>query len=286
MQRTLQKGPSYKHTVTPFDWSEHIDEDEDSVFACRVCLHITDLGKGGGRKKDNKEKEKTGRPHKGSNRIIHTHTVSIAPPTIQRDSKQLAQGVTVEDITCPICLDILDRPVELVPCQTVLCHKCLVSWVEISKSTQCPCCYSDHLQDTDTITGVTPLLLRLLGVVPVRCRDCDCLVPAPQYYSHRANGCVIQPGSPDEEKRLSVQSILRRETDVPLSTVEEELLGSLVKRSLLQKQGTNLDIKTGGQVSNAQSSIQNAMTKYYTYIHSHLHSWLFQGPVWLQTRQV
>ena len=135
MQRTLQKGPSYKHTVTPFDWSEHISAEEDSVCACRVCLHIIDLEKGEGRKKDKKEKEKTGRPPKGSNRALHIHTVSIAPPTIQRDSKQL---VTVEDITCPICLDI---PVELVPCQTLLCHKCLVSLVEISKSTQCPCCY-------------------------------------------------------------------------------------------------------------------------------------------------
>ena len=90
------------------------------------------------------------------------------------------------------------------------------------------------LQDTDTITGVTPLLLRLLSVVPVRCRDCDCLVPAPQYHSHRANSCVIRPGSTDEEKRLSVQSILRRDTDAPSSTVED-LLGSLVKRSLSQK---------------------------------------------------
>ena len=72
------------------------------MYACRVCLHIIDLEKGEGRKKDKKEKEKTRRPPKGSNRALHIHTVSIAPPTIQRDSKQL---VTVEDITCPICLD-------------------------------------------------------------------------------------------------------------------------------------------------------------------------------------
>ena len=44
MQQILQKGPSYKHTVTPFDCSER--------------LHITDLEKGGGRNKDKKEKEK------------------------------------------------------------------------------------------------------------------------------------------------------------------------------------------------------------------------------------
>ena len=36
-------------------------------------MHITDL-EGGGRENDKKEKEKTGRPHKGSNRVIHTHT--------------------------------------------------------------------------------------------------------------------------------------------------------------------------------------------------------------------
>ena len=144
-----------------------------------------------------------------------------------------------------------------------------MSWVEISKSTQCPCCYSDHLQDTDTVTAVTRLLLRLLSVVPVRCRGCDCLVPAPQYHSHRASGCVIQPSSPDDEKRLSVQSILKRDTDVPLSTLEEDLLGSLVKRSLAHKQGSNLEIKTGGQVSNIQ--VQNAMTKYYTYIATYIH---------------
>ena len=67
MQRT--KGAN---TVTPFDWSEHISEEEDSVCACGVCLHIMDLEKGGGRKKDKKEKEKTGRPPKGSNRAVHS----------------------------------------------------------------------------------------------------------------------------------------------------------------------------------------------------------------------
>ena len=271
MQRTLKKGPTYTHTVTPFDWTEHIDKNDDSMVECKVCLHIVNLEKGG--RKDKKEKEKTGRPSKGSIKSIYIRTVSIAPPTIKRNRKQLAQGVTVEDITCPICLDILDRPIELVPCQAVICHKCLVSWVEISETSQCPCCYSDHLQDTDTITGVTPLLLTLLSVVPVRCRECDCLVPAPEYDSHRCNDCVIQPCSPNEEKRLTVQSILKRDIDVPLSTLEEDLLGSLVKRSLSHKQSANLEIKTGGQVSISPSSIQNAVTNYYiciylaTYIH-------------------
>ena len=69
MQQTLQKGPSYKHTVTPFDWSER--------------LHITDL-EGGGEKMIRKRR-KTGRPHKGSNRVIHTHTgffllIVLLPP--------------------------------------------------------------------------------------------------------------------------------------------------------------------------------------------------------------
>ena len=160
-----------------FEWSDHVDGES----ACAVCLHLCDVGKGGSRKR---EKEKTGRPSIGSSRAAQIHTISVAPPQ-QPSPAQLRRGIPAEEITCPICTDLLERPVELVPCRSVVCHKCLVNWLEVTESFHCPCCYSDHLEDTDTIDPVTPLLLKLLSAVFVTCTQSTIVIQ----YSHCQSLC-------------------------------------------------------------------------------------------------
>lgn len=147
-------------------------------------------------------------------------------------------------------MDILDSPVELVPCQTTVCHKCLIMWLDITADVKCPCCYSDHLKDTSTITSPTPLLLQLLGAVNVNCAVCKCDVPASLYNEHVASAsCVPHPTTQKEVTYPSVREILSKETDTPLSNIEEDLLTNLTKRSLAHQDGSKLVVKTAGQVN-------------------------------------
>ena len=126
------------------------------------CLYVHDLGTGGGWKEGEREKS-------------DTNASSFNSFTTNRPRQCCYFG-------CVICTDIL---VELVPCETVVCQKCLITWLD-TLGDLCPCCVSDNLLGNTTIAQVTPLFLQFLNVVDVIWTACNTGVPA-------ADTCITQP---------------------------------------------------------------------------------------------
>ena len=94
-------------------------------------------------------------------RALFKHTQRVAPPQLCQKPVEYAreQSLPLIQLTCPICTDIVARPVELTSCSSIVCCECLCQWLSTTENTKCPCCYEDHLQDCDTIKQPTQFFL-------------------------------------------------------------------------------------------------------------------------------
>ena len=159
----------YKNRTVLFaGWCEHTDD------GCSLCQHFEAVRKGG---RPKKSPHTTGRPRSDGTRYCIQHIRSIAPSAVVSHHTTPAicaahQVVDQRELTCPTCLDLLQRPVELVECRTVVCSNCCCTWLQHNTNTNCPCCFSDHLRDFSTVRPASPLLLNLLASVCVVCTEC------------------------------------------------------------------------------------------------------------------
>ena len=109
---------------------------------CSTCEHVKSLQLGGRPKR----KAGSGRPSIKDINTVISHLECIAPyPLVPYTSimptaldKQLS--VNAE---CPLCLMLLNSPVELINCGAVVCFQYCCLWLETSQSgtLSCPCCY-------------------------------------------------------------------------------------------------------------------------------------------------
>ena len=113
-------------------WSAHTDN-------CLVCSSDSIHSVGG---RPSKRVYKPGRPAKGSFQSAITHIQAIAPLSFCQKETVVAPH---DFFKCPLCLEILDRPIELKVCDTLVCANCLCTrlQVQVSQSTSCPCCYTE-----------------------------------------------------------------------------------------------------------------------------------------------
>ncbi len=140
-------------------WSAHTEN-------CVVCSSDVIHSVGG---RPSKRVYKSGRPPKGSFQSTIKHIQAIAPLTFCQKEKVVApHGFS----NCPVCLEILDRPIELKSCDRIVCADCLCTWLQVSQTTSCPCCYTDHLSDLDTIHPPSEITLKALETLEVTCSDC------------------------------------------------------------------------------------------------------------------
>ena len=245
-----KKGELFRHHREVFQLSEH------SQGQCSICTHMTEVLKVG--RKQKKNRKYIGRPQGQSSRALITHTLAIAPASLCPHPVQYAENssLPLTELSCPICTDIVQRPVELTACSSVVCCECFVRWLHITEDTKCPCCYGGHLQDFSTVKKATPLFQKVLGGVQVICQQCTGVVKLDCYKEHAENccsgkittACTTCTSSEPSEKELSIGAILSKGSDAPLTPVERDLQTNLAKRSLLQDPQSLLRIKTGGQV--------------------------------------
>ena len=215
---------------------------------CLTCNRVKNLSKGG-----RPDRSRIGRPGACSRRAALTRVHSIAPVKYGiRESAVYSTlrtppqyGVTLEDLTCCICLNILDQPMELSTCKSVICAGCLTTWLTVCPDClTCPCCYHS-LQDLSTIQPASNVLQKLIGGLQLSC-TCGATVTFETYESHRKEGCNHKCSTHGE---MSVHNIIMQPVDSPLSPIERELQTSLARRSLAGSNGENIiRMKTGGQV--------------------------------------
>ena len=184
-----------------------------------------------------------------------------------------------EDSKCPICKDVLDRPVAVpVPgCEHACCANCWEQWLALGAgSGSCPVCGK-----AVTISELQPLprgLWLSLCNLQIHCdfrqNGCDTIVPLSQlrqhtktcvYKSHctdldeafeyRAYSTAQSQGTissvddqPTDIQPLAVDTVLATPVTEPISAVEDRLLGCLLRRLVHQHQtSVGLSVYTGGR---------------------------------------
>ena len=145
-----------------------------------------------------------------------------------------------QELTCPVCTELVQRPIALTPCSSLLCCECLVKWLHITQDVQCPCCYSGH---TLTIKQASTLTQNLLGMVETAYRECGASVMLQNYDLHTCNNTTTPSSMPNQ-----LTTILTRGPDIPLTAIEEQLQSNLARTAMSQNPQSLLQIKTGGDV--------------------------------------
>ena len=186
------------------------------------------------------------------------HIQTIAPKTAVPPSTHIADTQTlsaIDHLKCPVCLEVLSEPVEL-PCRAVLCATCITSWLTISASSQCPCCYSQTPLDPVHINPASSLILDLLGDILVYCPICKLEVKAGAFHQHQ---CSPQSKKVDRDELQTTTSV--------------------IQQLLSQSPENVVELPTRGTVSHSNTHMHaymhmhmHACTHMHTHTHTHTHT--------------
>ena len=239
-----KRGLTFLNAVT---WHPHSDN-------CETCKQAESVRTGG------RPAKETGRPAACSRKSLISHVKEVClhsyhPPSSVHSPLSVSTpsqyGVRLQDLTCSICLDVVDQPVDLTDCASLVCAPCLTSWLfECDHSFLCPCCHR-HLADTDSIRSVSSVVEQLIEGLLVSC-SCGKTVMNREYPMHTCTtGCQV--GGVSEVSQGSVATlsdILSKPHNSPLTPLEWQVQTNLAKRSLATSPEENtIHMKTRGQVS-------------------------------------
>lgn len=163
--KKAEKLEDYTHHTSPFEgWCVHVESD------CSLCDHYSRLQKGGRPLKS----VHIGRPPASSPKycIQRVKDIALTPlvdPCTPFSLCSLHQTLNPSHLTCRICSKLLLSPVELATCGSIVCAQCLCTWLDSSKSS-CPCCHSQHIEDTTTIRSASEIVLGMLGSLCCVCK--------------------------------------------------------------------------------------------------------------------
>ena len=241
--KSLSAGKEYRHKTVLFsEWCKHVEN------SCRVCDHYKKLQSGGRPPK----RVRTGRPPADSARYCSQRVNEIAPepshyPPFTICNSTDHQVLDPFQLQCPICCDLLCAPIELVTCGSIVCAECCCNWIKHCNTLSCPCCYSSHISDFNTIRSASPHILSMLGSLCVLCDECHCHVRLEKLHEHVASSCSTHTYPP--ASTVSIEQVLKQPPTAPLTPLEQKLQTSLVKRSLsASPEERVLQLKTRGQV--------------------------------------
>ena len=163
-----------------------------------------------------------GRPEGFSPVAAVHHMWSLAPSPL--DTPPSCRGDDCTTGHCPLCLGVLERPLEL-GCGKVVCASCCCRWVQINNNLSCPCC-DTHFLDREGVKPPSEGFLQLLGQI-----------------SHH-------PSFPASPSHTSARAILQRPADAPPLAVEKRLTEHLVRKMLAQDPSKSvINVPTQGHVS-------------------------------------
>ena len=227
------------------------------IIFIQVCEHFANIAKGGGQNK--KLTKNRGRPTGETSKELLHHIDSIAPASLfSVDVCKLDYHTPSlsNQLSCPVCTAVLDRPVEL-SCGAIICFHCCSNWVIHCTSahlpTPCPCCY-DHPLDSTTLRPPPQLIISLLSGMLVSCeRKCGKKVRADQYEKHLQGRCRSHyQYSAHSPSKVTLKDVLAKPATQPATPVEMKCAQHLVRRILDTHSAPNekiIKLSTRGQVS-------------------------------------
>ena len=159
--KRVSEGKQVQSSLCTFAWTEHAES------GCTVCTHLGGKKKKGGR--PIKEKGERGRPREGSNRHIANRILQSAAQSFKAGGSPLllshflpSSSVSLTDLQCRICSNIVDRPVET-PCKKVVCCSCISALIATTSDLAefpRPSCKEVH---EITESSFSPALLEMNG---------------------------------------------------------------------------------------------------------------------------
>ena len=185
------------------------------------------------------------------------HIESLAPPTIhvKRDVEGYAlpdAPMVLVDLECPVCYDILDRPVELA-CGKLACATCCVQWVLGSPGVSCPGCLDMTPLDRSSFRPPPTVILKLLSAMVLFCGRCGRKVKAADHKEHlesECKSCTLQQSEshPQIPAEMTLETVLSQPLNVPPLETEIKVASNIIRRSLNLSKDKQFCVPTRGKV--------------------------------------
>ena len=247
----MSKGTNI--ALVAYDWQEHNTD---------LCLQCEAFRKeeAGGRPKSLRKNR--GRPRKqpqddAMNSLDRYAQPSWSAPQPLAPSAFLppSAGLQLDDVQCPFCCMVVDRPVQA-PCGKLACCKCITKHMQANhhESLIFPCCGGVH--DSLPIPAAE-VVVKVIGSLLLRCSTCQVAVELRQLREHHDSGC--QAVSSSLHSQQTVDQILTLPLNAPPTTTEKKLATSVIRRMLTSSTTPSssqvpgpcsvVSLPTGGQVS-------------------------------------
>jgi len=228
MQAALDSGTEYRSSLEPFTWAQH------SEMGCTSCQHFEVQMKGG---RPKKRKSSSVCAHSNSCSVVE-HINSVAGPRlrcthplyVERFFTPASSAVSLVDLQCPMCNCVVDQPVEVCVCRSIVCAECCLTLLRKGENLQCPSCNQQHEISVDTIQSPSPVAVKLVANLVVRCDDPTCSRPVvlQHLHDHLKSGCKEMAA--EVSSVLTVEQMLEQPLDTPPTSLERQAAGHLVRR--------------------------------------------------------
>ena len=228
------KATDIKSKIIVAEWQEHTE-------GCTICETFQQRGRP---RKSKREEERS------IERLNSSTVSSWGDPNPLDTSRFLppAQGISLRDLQCIVCMYVADRPVQT-SCGKLVCYKCIAKHFRGGQSKPI-CCSAEH--PPTSFLPAPEVLVKVISNLIIHCSSCSNTVELKTMSSHIASGCALTvPPSPS---RLTIGQIMSQPADAPLMAAEKRLATSVVKRifnTSPQDSGLSADIislPTAGQV--------------------------------------
>jgi hypothetical protein len=115
-----------------------------------------------------------------SKKIVRTESLSM----------DRINGSSDDDIiSCPICMNVLWKPITYKTCENSFCLKCIRLWLN-EKPNSCP--FNCHFQERKA----PPILIKLLSKLKLTCQNksngCEILIPYEALEKHQLHECLFR----------------------------------------------------------------------------------------------
>ena len=224
------KGTPYTTNFSPAVWTPHTNTEGSS---CQVCDRFRQQSRGG---RPRKVQSTQGRPGPLSPHTICSAVKALGVKSFRSDTPlhpsrfQLPATISLPDVQCPICHNILDSPVQLT-CGKMACGECIVMQGEKLLST-CPCCDGEHNNLPESFQTPPDVVQSVLGSLPVQCDQpvCTAYVALRDLLTHIEQGC--RPSDTCTQPSATVSEILRLPPNTPPTDMEKRVASNIVQRMM------------------------------------------------------
>ena len=223
-----------------------------------MCRHFRSIQTGGGKSGGNRAS--LGRPKTNTSRDLAAQVTAMAPAPFFSPLTPLPLAHTSTNVWCVVCMEVLDRPIEL-GCGNLICLLCCTKC--LGTSTNCPCCCSSLVNHTHSPSRVT---MDIVGSQLVVCgKGCNRVVKAEQYFSHTRSQCqAFFEHSVHSPSRSTIRDLLDKHMETPTTNTEKRVANSLIKRLMAENRDESvLQLTTGGQVKKICVSQLHTDQQYY-----------------------